>query len=209
VSARSKGWLAAILVTLLTLALIVGSLLDAGIRDWWDSHSLTTDTVSGILVLLITILVVNQLLNLRRERQRSQAVAAQAAIMVAQAAQSPGAISSVTGGSGDRNTASEDFRIYTLMLLISAPVFIGDATARRFLERAQYLAGVEAQTLERIGGSQDGGAAPGDGLDDAMKQLESAAAPLLQALRPEVRDSIQRIGQTAKVQSRAGAQARS
>jgi hypothetical protein len=39
-------------------------------------------------------------------------------------------------------------------------------------------------------GSADGAGAPGDGLDDAMQQLQSAAAPLLQLLNAEVRDSI-------------------
>ena len=80
------GWLAAGLVMLVTVALIVGEITNAAQRNWWGSHSLTTDTVSGLLVLLITVLVVNQLLNLRQDRQRSHAVAAQAAIVVAQAA---------------------------------------------------------------------------------------------------------------------------
>ena len=82
------GWLAAGLVMLVTVALIVGEITNAAQRSWWGSHSLTTDTVSGLLVLLITVLVVNQLLNLRQDRQQSRVVAAQAAIVVAQAAQS-------------------------------------------------------------------------------------------------------------------------
>jgi hypothetical protein len=127
--------------------------------------------------------------------------------MMAQAAQSAGAISSVTVGSGERSAASDGFRTYTMMLLISAPVFIGDPTARRFLERAQHLGGGMARTLE-LTSSKGGAAVPGDGLDDAMKELQSAAAPLLQALSPEVSDSIQRIGRTAKEEGRTGAQAR-
>ena len=194
-SARLAGWLAAILVTLATLALIVAEITDAGLRHWWGAHSFTTDTVSGLMVLLITILVVNQLLNLQQARQRSSAVAAQAAIMMAQATQSAAAISLVTDGSGDRNAASDGFRTYATMLLISTPVFIDAPTARRFLEQAQHLGAVMARTLSR---SKDGAAVPGDGLDDAMKQLQSAATPLLQPLSPEVRDSIQRIGLTAK-----------
>src|SRR5215470_19167 len=95
---------------LVTVALIVGEITNAAQRNWWGSHSLTTDTVSGLLVLLITVLVVNQLLNLRQARQRSHAVAAQAAIVMAQAAQSAGAISSVIGGSGNRDAASDAFR---------------------------------------------------------------------------------------------------
>jgi hypothetical protein len=183
---------------LVTLALIVGEITNAGQRRWWGSHSLTTDTVSGLLVLLITVLVVNQLLNMRQARQRSQAVAAQAAIVVAQAAQSARAILSVTGGSGDRSAAVDGFRTCTMMLLISAPVFIGNSVARRFLEQAQDLGAVMARTLELIRRSTDSAAVPSHGLDDAMQQLQSAAAPLLQALNPEVRHSIQRIGRTAK-----------
>jgi len=39
---------------------------------------------------------------------------------------------------------------------------------------------------------------PGDGLDDAVQQLQSAAAPLLQLLSPESRHSIERISWTAE-----------
>ena len=85
---RLLGWSAALLATVITLAIVVGELTDAGQRRWWAARPLTTDTVSGLLVLLITVLVVNQLLNRRQSRQRGHAVAAQAAIMVAQAARS-------------------------------------------------------------------------------------------------------------------------
>src|SRR5215475_6580959 len=192
------GWLAAVVAMLVTAALIVGEISNAGQRHWWGSHSLTTDTVSGLLVLLITVLVVNQLINLRQDRQRSHVVAAQAAIVVAQAAQAAGAVSSVIGGSGDRHAASDADRTYMLMLLISAPVFIDDPAARSFLAQAQDLGGEMTRTLALAHSSTDGAAGPGDRLDDAMQQLQSAAAPLLQLLRPEVRDSIQRIAQSAE-----------
>jgi hypothetical protein len=39
---------------------------------------------------------------------------------------------------------------------------------------------------------------PGDGLDDAVQQFQSAAAPLLRLLTPESRHSIQRISWTAE-----------
>jgi hypothetical protein len=197
-SARLLGWLAAGLAMLVTVALIVGEITNAAQRSWWGSHSLTTDTVSGLLVLLITVLVVNQLLNMRQARQRSHAVAAQAAIVVAQADQSAKAISSVTDGSGNGHAATDDYRTYMLMLLISAPVFIDDPVARSFLEQAQDFAGAMTRTLALSHKSTDGGARPGDGLDDAMQQLQSAAAPLLRLLSPEVRDSIQRIGRSAE-----------
>ena len=115
---RLIGWPAAILAMLVTLTLVAGELTDARQRRWWAARPLTTDTVAGLLVLLVTILVVNQLLNRRQARQRSHAVAAQAAIMVAQATRSAQAVSSVIDGTGDRGAASDGFRTYMMMLLI-------------------------------------------------------------------------------------------
>ena len=159
---RLIGWLAAVLAMLIALALVVTELTDAGQRRWWAAHPLTTDTVAGLLVLLVTILVVNQLLNRRQARQRGHAVAAQAAIMVAQAGRSAKAVSSLADGSGDRDAAADGFRTYMMMLLIGAPVLIDDPLARHFLEQAQYLGGVMAGTLAVIDRPADGAAAPTD-----------------------------------------------
>jgi len=105
-SLRFTGWLAAGLAMLITLTLVVVELTDAGQRRWWAAHPLTTDTVAGLLVLLVTVLVVNQLLTRRQARQRGHAVAAQAAIMVAQAVRSTKALSSVIDGPGARDHPS-------------------------------------------------------------------------------------------------------
>jgi hypothetical protein len=192
------GWLAAVLAMLITLALVAGELTDAGLRRWWEARPLTTDTLAGLLVLLVTVLVVNQLLNRRQAAQRGHAVAAQAAIILAQAVRSEKAVSSVIGGSGGRTAASDGFRTYMLMLLVGAPVLIDDPVARRFLEQAQYLGGVMARTVAALDRSPHGAAVPGGSLDDALRQLQGAAAPLLQLLTPETRDAMQRIGQTAE-----------
>jgi hypothetical protein len=198
VSARLTGWSAAILATLITLALVAGELTDAAQRRWWAARPLTTDTVAGLLVLLITVLVVNQLLSRRQSRQRGHAIAAQAAIMVAQAARSVKAISSLLDGSGDRDAASDGFRTYMMMLLIGAPVLMDDPVARRFLEQSQYLGGVTGRALAAVDRSADSAAGSDAGIDDAMRQMQGAAAPLLRQLSPAVRDSVQRIGQTAE-----------
>jgi hypothetical protein len=76
-------------------------------------------------------------------------------------------------------------------------VLISDPIARHFLEQAQYLGGQMGRILAAIDKSPKG-AVPGDELADAVRQLQSAAAPLLQLLTPGVRDSIARIGQTAE-----------
>jgi hypothetical protein len=208
VPTRLIGWLAAVLAMLITLTLVVGELMDAGERRWWAAHPLTTDTAAGLLVLLVTILVVNQLLTLRQARQRGHAVAAQAAIMVAQAARSAKAVSAVLDGSGDRDAASDGFRTYMLMLLIGAPVLIDDPVARRFLEQAQYVGGVMAAALAALDrpaagaavprGGTGGAAAARDKLNDALRQLQDAAAPFLQLLNPAIRESLQDIGRTAE-----------
>ena len=102
---RLIAWSAAVLAILVTLTLVVDELTNAGQRRWWAAHPLTTDTVAGMLVLLVTVLVVNQLLNRRQARQRGHAVAAQAAILVAQATRAAKAVSAAIDGSGDRDAA--------------------------------------------------------------------------------------------------------
>ena len=201
-SEQLTGWTAAILATLVALALVAGELTDAGLRRWWGGRPLTTDTVSGLLVLLITVLVVNQLLNRRQSRQRGHAIGAQAAILMAQAGRSVKATTSVLDGSGDSDAASDGFRTYMMMLLTSAPVLMDDPVARHFLEQSQYLGGVLARALAAADRSADRGAAPdaglGDVLSNAMRQVQDAAGPLMRELTPAIRDAIQRIGQTAE-----------
>src|SRR5271166_7197025 len=83
-----KGWQAGsatVVVALLTSALITLDLTDGVFRRWWSSRASTTDAVGGILVVLITVLIVNQVLAIRQQRDRSRATAAQAAIVASQA----------------------------------------------------------------------------------------------------------------------------
>jgi hypothetical protein len=77
---RLVGWPAAVLAMLITLALVAGEFTDGRQRRWWAARPLTTDTVAGLLVLLLTR---------QQARQGGHAVAAQAAIMAAHAARSP------------------------------------------------------------------------------------------------------------------------
>jgi hypothetical protein len=172
---RWAGWPAAIAVTLLTLALVLGELTDAGLRRWWAARTLTTDTVSGLLVLLITLLVVDQLLRRQRERDQGRAVAAQAAIMVAQATRAGRAMAALRGNTGaadtgpadtgptdagpadagpadaGREAAVDEVRTYMMMLLVGAPVLIENRVSRHFLEEAQYLGAIMAATLSGRG----------------------------------------------------------
>jgi hypothetical protein len=183
--AHWRGWLAALAATLVTAGLVLADINDAGMRHWWSGHALTTDTVSGLLVLLITLQVVNQVVRRRQLRDRAQAVAAQAAIMMAQADRASSAVSAVLDGSGDRSSASDEFRTYMMMLLVGAPVLIDGRLSRAFLEQAQHLGGEMARVLATMAKAhrpEHEPAAPHARLNEATAQLRAVAAPLLRPL---------------------------
>jgi hypothetical protein len=100
---RGQGGFPAVAVTLVTFGLVIGDLTDSGFRRWWLDRALTTDMVAGLLVLLVTVLVVDQLVSRRQVSGRSRAVAAQAAIVMGQAARSSRAVSSALDSSGDHH----------------------------------------------------------------------------------------------------------
>jgi len=190
---RWQSWVSAAAVTLLAVLLVIGDIDDAGFRHWWAAHALTTDTVAGLLVLMITLLVADQVVRMRQARDRSQAVAAQAAILMAQASRSCRAVTASLNGSGDRDAASEELRTYMIMLLVGAPVLIDARLSRNFLEQAQHLAAEMARSVW-ASAKADGTATHPDAhpdthsgarLDEAMRRLRAASAPLLQPLTPE------------------------
>jgi hypothetical protein len=187
---RWPGWLAALIVTLLAGALVILDLTDDGPRRWWAGHAMTTDTLSGLLVLLITVLVIDQVVRLRQIKDRSRAVAAQAAIIVSQAARSSRAVSELLAGSGDRDAASDEFRTYMMMLLVGAPVLIDAKAPRNFLEQAQSLGAEMARALAATKTPESSGY-PARRLDEAVHRLSTASTPLLQILDPETRRAIQ------------------
>jgi hypothetical protein len=187
---RWLGGLAAAAVALVACVLVILDLTDAGLRRWWDAHTLTTSTIAGLLVLMITVLVLDQVVRLRQGNSRARAVAIQVAILRTQANIASRAVSQVLAGSGDRDMAYEEFRTYTMMVLSVAPVLIDARTSRNFLERAQDLDGAMAQALSVLA------TAPGQEkflaarLDDTLQALKSAATPLLQNLTPDLQSVV-------------------
>ena len=185
VLSRWLGGLAALVVTLIACALVILDLTDGGLRRWNDVHALTTDTVAGLLVLLITVLVADQVIRLSQINARARAVAAQAAIVVTQAIRSSQVVSQALAGSGDRDAASDEFRTYMMMLLVGAPVLIDAKVSRNFLEQAQALGGEMARALAATAKTPGQASYPTARLDDAVQQLRTASTPLLQVLDPE------------------------
>jgi hypothetical protein len=189
VLSRWQGGLGALVVTLVACALVILDLTDDGLRHWWAEHALTTGTVSGLLVLLITVLVADQVVKLRQINERSRVVAAQAAIVTSQAVRAAQAISQVMTGSGDREATGDEFRTYMMMLLVAAPVLIDARTSRAFLEQAQALGAEMVRALASVRSGGSDGYSPGR-LDDAVRQLKDASSPLLQVLDPETQKAV-------------------
>jgi hypothetical protein len=187
---RWLGGLAAAAVALVACVLVILDLTDAGLRRWWGAHALTTDTLAGLLVLMITVLVVDQVVRLRQGNSRARAVAIQVAILRTQANIAARAVSQVLAGSGDRDVAYEEFRTYTMMVLSVAPVLIDARTSRNFLERAQDLDGAMAQALRVLATAPGQEKSLAARLDDALQALKSASTPLLENLSPELRSAV-------------------
>ena len=203
---RWLGGSAALVVTLLACALVIGDLADAGMRHWWAGHALTTDTVAGLLVLAITVLVVDQVVSLRQFNDRARAVGAQAAIILVQARRASREVSQAVNqqlGEGERDAAADEFRTYMMMLLVGAPVLIDAKVSRAFLERAQELGGEMARALQATAKAPGPQAFPAARLQDAVDRLRAASTPLLQVLDPETLRAV-RGDEPALPASRAG-----
>lgn len=176
--------IATLLVLLATAVLVTLDLTDHAVRRWFEARAITADTLAGLLVLLITILIVNQVLRLRSVKERSRATAAQAAIVLAQARRSTDAVRGAIDDPSSREDATDEMRTCMTMLLIAAPVLIDARLERAFLERAQKV-GLE---LVRCVGSmtrQPDTRAEDAALTAAIDDLRAAARPLLASLSHE------------------------
>lgn len=183
---RWPGATAAALITLVTVGLVALDLGDGAARRWWAERAFATDVVAGILVLLITVLVVDQVVRVRQLKDRSRATAAQAAILMAQATRAKEGVSAVINGSGDRDAALDEVRTYMTILSISAPVLIDARVSRTFLEQAQGLAADLARGLAPgVKASGETGTAADSRMKDSFERLRSASVPLLELLSAE------------------------
>lgn len=187
---RWLGGLAAAVVSVVAGVLVVLDVNDAGLRRWWEGHALTTNTVSGLLVLLITFLVVDQVVLIRQIKDRARAVGVQAAILVTQASRTSQAVSQALTGSGDHDAASDEFRTYIMMLLAASPVLINAQASRYFLEQAQHLAGEMARAVTVISKTPGQEKSWTTRLDEAVRRLRAASDPLLADLDPEMRAAV-------------------
>jgi hypothetical protein len=181
-----QAGVATIAVALLSSALIVLDLSDGAFRRWWSARAFTTDAIAGILVVLVTVLIVNQALGIRQERERFRATAAQASMVLSQAIRATRAVLACAT-SGDRTAASDELRTYMIMLMIAAPILIESKTPRVFLEDAQTLGGMLVQVQHSESQSSVKTVTSDTQLEEALQQLKIAATPLLAPLTAEER----------------------
>jgi hypothetical protein len=183
---RGPAWWGALTVTVITAALVILDLDDASVHRYWSRHAFTASVLSGVLVLLLTVLIVDRVNRSRQIRNQSRAVAAQAAIIVGQATRTLDAVKRASQPKQDTDAAADELRTYTQMLLTSAPVLIDAPLPRAFLETAQRLA-AELFATARAGRLDD---AAEHRLEDSLKDLRAAGAPLLNALSAQQRAAV-------------------
>jgi hypothetical protein len=175
-----RAWWGALTVMVITAALVVLDIGDGPVHRYWSRHSFTSSVLSGLLVLLLTVLVVDRVSRTRHLKGQSRAIAAQAAVIGAQATRAADAVAQASPKSEDNDAAAEELRTYTQMLLTSAPVLIDADVSRAFLESAQRLAAQLYRTLRD--GRDESAEHRKTRLDKSVKQLRDAAAPLLTPL---------------------------
>ena len=170
--------LTTILIAPVLVALVVVDIVDRGVRVWFNTHAFTTDALTSVLVLLITVLIVNRILSVRQQRERGLVIAAQAAIISRQARRTVDLVKESLTNPDQREPAADELRTYMAMLLVSAPVLIEGPTSRTFLESAQRLAAAMSIAMANDPKRQSGA----HRLDVATDAMRDAVAPLLAAL---------------------------
>jgi hypothetical protein len=165
-------------VTVITVSLLLLDISNGPVHRYWSRHSFTSSVLSGVLVLLLTVLIIDRVTRNRQLRGRSRAIAAQAGIIARQADRAVDAIKTSERSAEGRDVAIDELRTYTQMLLISAPVLIDESLSRAFLEAAQRLA-AEVFWALRAAGDED---VAETRLDAAVKDLRNAAEPVVRAL---------------------------
>lgn len=176
-----QAGVATMAVAVLSVALVILDLSDGAFRRWWSARAFTTDALAGILVVLISVLIINQALGIRQNRQRFRATAAQVAILLSQAIRATRAVLA-SNTSDDRNAASEELRTYMVMLMIAAPILIESKAPRAFLEDAQILGGMLVAVQHSDSPKLFKTVPSNTQLEEALQRLKSKAAPLLAPL---------------------------
>lgn len=183
-----RGWWGALTVMVVAAALVILDITDGAFHRYWNRHSFTSSVLSGLLVLLLTVLIVDRVIRMRQIKNQSRAIAAQAAVIAAQGTRAADAVKRASQPDGDQQGASDALHTYTQLLLVSAPLLIDATIPRKFLETAQRL---DAQLFAAQGDAGDTRTEKArKSLDASVEQLQKAAAPLLAVLNRAERAAV-------------------
>jgi hypothetical protein len=183
-----QEWAAAAVMAVV-LALIALDLSDNSFNDWFDRHAFSTDAVSTLLGLAVAALVVDRISDRRRLRDRAQVMAAQGAMVAAQALRATQTMSAALNGTGDRDAAADELRTFMTMMLNGAPVLMDAMQTRAFLEASQRLAAELARALvvTRSGDHPDD---LDQRLTDASNGVRATVEPLLRMLNLDQQSAV-------------------
>jgi hypothetical protein len=174
---------AAVLVALTLVALVATDLWMAGVRMWWDRHSITGSIASSLLVVAFTGLIVDEVVADRQRRDRSASVAVQALIVYGQIRRAYAAISTTGDSGSDTADTTEELRTVASMLLTASAELFDDPVARRFLEESERFTASMLRAVNRKSGDALGDGAR-EGLEGGMSRLKETVAPLMARLSP-------------------------
>jgi hypothetical protein len=168
------------------LVLVGCDLWIAGVRDWWDRHSLTGSVVSNLLVLAVAGLIVDEVVARRQRRQRAVSVAVQGLIVYGQARRAYAAVTDGSVADLRSSGATDELRTLAGMLLTASPNLFDDPEARRFLDQVERFSVSLFRSIS---------AAPGDThspqgverLASEMAQLKATVEPLVARIPTEDR----------------------
>jgi hypothetical protein len=170
-----------------------------GVGSWWDHHSFTTDVVSSLLVLAVTVLIIDEVLARRQRQDRAVTVAVQSLIVYSQALRAYDSVMSrPDGGSVDgayTDEASDEVRSLAGMILVASPSLFDDPDARLFLEELQRMtawlyrvAALVPAALPALGPVQDQSAQAR--LKASRARLDARVAPLAARLPRQDRGAL-------------------
>jgi len=109
---RYRAWSGALTVMVITAVLVVLDLGDGSVHRYWSEHAFTASVLSGLLVLLLTVLIVDRVTRARQLRNQSRAIAAQAALILAQAGRAADVVTRTSPSAEDREAAADELRTY-------------------------------------------------------------------------------------------------
>lgn len=176
-------------VTVVLVSLVATDLWAPAIQRFWNRHSLTSSVVSGVLVLAVTALVVDEVIARRQRKERAVSVAVQALIVYGQARRVWHSIVA-DGGPDVAGEPSQELRTLAGMLLTASPSLFDDPDARLFLEATERFSAAAVQLLAAA--RREGtAAATGGPLASAMGQMQTAVSPMLARLPARDRDLLQ------------------